>query len=368
MANILVIDDDPDLRQLMRVSLGRFGHQVTVALRGEEGLELARAGGFDLVVVDVMMPDIDGYEVTRRLRTDPATRSLPILFLSARNQAADHASALEAGADEYATKPFDPATFGAKLNQLLAGAAHRAGAALSPGEVSVVLGLAGGAGATTCAVNLAGALARVGRRVCVVDLSPSSGHVALHLRVATPTTWADLPAYPDAAAVGKVLTRHESGIVVLASPMLPTHAGPRGYTVRDVLDILRNYFTDIVVDAAPVLDEATCAALAVAQNVLVMCRFELGAVQTTVGTLQVLPGLVQPETKVRLVVNCASSEAGLPAAALERALGRQPDLLLPYDRQQAGAVSRGVPLILSDGRSPLADAMRGYVARLLEPA
>ena len=90
MANVLVVDDDPDLRPLMKLTLMKLGHTPSLAARGEEGLAAARTGQFDVVVLDVMMPDMDGYEVTRRLRADPQTHDLPILSLTARSQSADY--------------------------------------------------------------------------------------------------------------------------------------------------------------------------------------------------------------------------------------------------------------------------------------
>jgi DNA-binding response OmpR family regulator len=103
---VLVIDDDPVIVKLLEVNFEMEGYQVLTALDGEAGLQRAHQDRPDVVVLDVMMPGLDGLEVARRLRAQPKTQSLPILLLSAKAQAAD----VEAGeqvADGYVTKPFD---------------------------------------------------------------------------------------------------------------------------------------------------------------------------------------------------------------------------------------------------------------------
>jgi CheY-like chemotaxis protein/cellulose biosynthesis protein BcsQ len=369
MAKILIVDDDPDLRPLMRITLTKLGHQVSLAARGEEGLQMALSQPFDLVVLDVMMPDLDGYEVTRRLRANPSTKALQILVLTARTQAADYDSAMQAGADGYLPKPFDTDILHRRIAEMLKqGEARRGAESQAPtagvhGRVSVVMSLRGGVGTTTCAVTLAGALLRSGRRVCLVDLSLSGGHVALQLRLGATVTWANLPAVPDTTAVAQNLVRHDSGLVVLAAPPQPIRHGPSGETFRSTLEALQLFFTDVVVDAAPYLDDATVAALAVAEQVILVCTPEVGAVHTTIGTQPVITDLRRPESQVLMALNQVTAEQGLPTATLAKALGRAPDLLVPYDRQQALALAHGTPLIFSQPGASLPAAISAFLIK-----
>lgn len=102
-----MVDDDQVIVKLLQVSFEMEGYEVITANNGEEGIRRAAEDRPDLMVLDVMMPGMDGLEVARRLRRDPATASLPIVLLSAKAQAPDiHAG--QAVADEYVTKPFDP--------------------------------------------------------------------------------------------------------------------------------------------------------------------------------------------------------------------------------------------------------------------
>ena len=106
MARILVIDDDSEYLEMINLLLERCGHLVSLSAEGKEGLEMALAEPPDLVILDVMMPGITGYELCRRLRTETATACVPIIILTARGQPVDREAALEAGADEYMSKPY----------------------------------------------------------------------------------------------------------------------------------------------------------------------------------------------------------------------------------------------------------------------
>ncbi len=105
MTRILVIEDDPSIRMGLEDTLTAKGYEVEVAGRGVEGAECASSGRFDLIVLDVMLPDIDGFEVCRRIRNSPA-RKVAVIMLSARGAELDRVRGLELGADDYVTKPF----------------------------------------------------------------------------------------------------------------------------------------------------------------------------------------------------------------------------------------------------------------------
>ncbi|MGI9643310.1 MAG: response regulator [Acidimicrobiia bacterium] len=104
---ILVVDDDPDILQFVRLNLELDGFDVDLAGGGREALERAAEAPPDLMLLDVMMPEIDGLSVLRRLRSDPGTSSIPVIVLTARSLAEDRVKGLDLGADDYITKPFD---------------------------------------------------------------------------------------------------------------------------------------------------------------------------------------------------------------------------------------------------------------------
>ncbi len=106
-ARILVVEDDADIANMLKIYFSSQGYDVDIAARGEEALEKTRQNMPHLIVLDIMLPDIDGYEVCRRLRTSTRTSHIPIIFLTQKDERSDRLQGLELGADDYITKPFD---------------------------------------------------------------------------------------------------------------------------------------------------------------------------------------------------------------------------------------------------------------------
>jgi DNA-binding response OmpR family regulator len=116
---VLAADDDEDILALIAFRLERSGYSVILARDGEEALELARHERPDLAVLDVMMPKLDGFELTRRLRADDATSRMPVILLTARAQDADVQRGFDVGADDYLRKPFSPQELRARVQAIL---------------------------------------------------------------------------------------------------------------------------------------------------------------------------------------------------------------------------------------------------------
>ena len=116
---ILVVDDEPDVRELVVYRMRRSGYDVLAAKNGEEALQIALAELPDLVVADVMMPRLNGYELTRRLRDHEQTRGIPVILLTSKSQEADVSAGFDAGADDYLRKPFSPDELVARVRAVL---------------------------------------------------------------------------------------------------------------------------------------------------------------------------------------------------------------------------------------------------------
>ena len=116
---ILVVDDEEDILELVTYNLTREGYQIAGAISGEEALRKMRHETFDLVVLDLMLPGIDGLEVAKRLKSDAKTRVIPIIMLTAKGEEADVVTGLELGADDYITKPFSPRILIARVRAAL---------------------------------------------------------------------------------------------------------------------------------------------------------------------------------------------------------------------------------------------------------
>lgn len=116
---ILVVDDEPDILELLRYNLIRDGFQVGLASSGEEALKIIRTHSPDLVLLDLMLPGMDGLEVCRLIRGDQTTKNLPLVMITAKGEESDIVAGLELGADDYITKPFSPRVLSARVKSVL---------------------------------------------------------------------------------------------------------------------------------------------------------------------------------------------------------------------------------------------------------
>jgi len=131
---ILIVDDEEDLLELMSFNLSKEGYRVLTAQDGEQCLNMVKKSLPDLIVLDLMLPGIDGLEVARTLKRNPQTEHIPIVMLTAKSEEADIVTGLELGADDYVTKPFSPRVLLARIRSVL----RRAAQAASENEKSVL--------------------------------------------------------------------------------------------------------------------------------------------------------------------------------------------------------------------------------------
>ena len=359
MATILVIDDDLDLQQMLRLMLQRGGYKVVTTGDGPDGINKAKAMKPDMAIVDVMMPGMNGYQVVRKMREDPELSPMAILILTARAQPVDREAAIAAQADDYMPKPFAPNELLAKVNELMTNRA----ASQSPARKTIaVLSLRGGVGVTSIAVNLALACQPKSHAVCLVDLKPGPGHVALHLRLNVKTTWIDWAAGNESTndSVLRAALPHESELQVLAAPIVPA-TFPPVERVNMLLNVLQSKFARVIIDMPGIWHPITLAALNAAETIWLVLAPEIGALQSTVGTLRAMKMAKIPDDKVELIANQTMSKPGLALPAIEKALGHGFKGKLPHDEAQNNAISQGAPLMLSQPDSPLAMAIKELV-------
>jgi CheY-like chemotaxis protein len=121
MTRILLVEDNEMNRDMLSRRLQRKGYEVAMAVDGKQGVEMARSGGYDLILMDMSLPEIDGWEATRQLRAAPETKVVPIIGLTAHAMAGDREKALEAGCNDYDTKPVELPRLLGKIEALLGG-------------------------------------------------------------------------------------------------------------------------------------------------------------------------------------------------------------------------------------------------------
>jgi DNA-binding response OmpR family regulator len=173
---ILIVDDDLDTIQFLQILLNRQGYHVVMAKDGLEALRIANQELPDLIVLDVMMPALNGFEVARRLHRRPETALIPILMFTARSQPEDKVNGYEAGVDLYLTKPVHPLDLQANIKALLLHRKARKAVQTERGHLVGVIGAKGGVGISTVALNLAVMSARQYKiKPIAVELRPGQG-------------------------------------------------------------------------------------------------------------------------------------------------------------------------------------------------
>jgi len=227
---ILIVDDDLDTLRLVGLMLQRQGYQISAATNGQQGLEKAFDEHPDLILLDVMMPDMDGYEVTRRLRQNPTTAGTPILMFTAKAQLDDKVAGFEVGVNDYLTKPTHPSELQARVKTLLARVGEKKESAVAGGNRGYVVGVLsprGGLGSTTLAVNLAaGLMVKTKDEVIVAEMLPGQGTLALDMGLESSSGLVDLLSLGrvneiSSSKVRESLTHHGSGLKVLLSSDRP---------------------------------------------------------------------------------------------------------------------------------------------------
>ena len=259
---ILIIDDDIDTLKLVGIMLERKGFRILASTTGEKGLKLVEKEIPDLILLDVMIPDISGYEIARSIRSNPNTETIPIIMFTARSQVDDKVEGLEAGADAYITKPARPRELFAQVNSILKRTPHRAGT-LSPAAApkGITIGLVaakGGIGVSTLATNLAVELGnQSGKEIVLSDFRPGQGTIAMDLDVQNTNGMINLleengdlsSLFPD------VLLEHKSGIKTLLSSHQPSDSKYLAHTEQfhQIAQAIKSQADYIVLDLGPSL-------------------------------------------------------------------------------------------------------------------
>ena len=222
---ILVVDDDLDTLKLVGLMLERQGYEITVASNGLLGLSKAATERPDLILLDIMMPDIDGYEVTRRLRADPTLAHIPVIMFTAKSMVDDKVAGFEVGVDDYLTKPTHPAELTAHVKAVLARSAQTRAAPSEKATTIGFLGVKGGVGTSTLTLNVGVSLRHLNQDVIVADLNPGCGSIGLDLGLANPQGLGHLLSRSlkdiHLRSVEAELVAHKTGVRLLLAACRP---------------------------------------------------------------------------------------------------------------------------------------------------
>jgi len=246
---ILIIDDDLDTLRLVGLMLQKQGYQIAAANNGEQGLLKVPEESPDLILLDVMMPDMDGYEVARRLRANPETADIPILMFTAKSQLDDKVTGFEAGADDYLTKPTHPTELQAHVRDLISRSVKTEKKQfVTPDQRAFTVGIIsarGGLGVSSISLNLGSSLStEEGEETIVIELKPGAGTIGRDLGLSNLNSLTNLlkntPEKITEEQVKNALLEHDSGL-----QLLPTSEQPKDMGLSSAILQFRAIFSQL---------------------------------------------------------------------------------------------------------------------------
>ena len=375
-AKILVVDDDANVQRLLQYTLKQEGYDVVIAGDGAEGLRLWGAEAPDLILLDVMLPKMDGYQVATRIRGEEGPGShVPIIMLTAEREVEQKVRGLRAGADDYLIKPFHPAELLARIKSLLARFAPRDLMLARPpmGRILAFYGAKGGVGTTTIAINAAIALHREGRKVVLVDANLQFGDHRVFLDLGLDRKGiVDLVSAPsiDTELISQVLVKHDSGVDLLLAPPSPETAElvhPAHLPV--IAELLATQFDYVIIDVDKRLDDINLGIFEVAQTVYVVMTADLSCLKNVRLILETMDHLGYPASKVELVLNRSNAFTGISVKNAEGALKRAiPHQILNEYRGAISALNTGAPFMVTKADSALGGSVLSFVRAVDKPA
>lgn len=358
---ILAVDDNLVNLKVVSATLEKGGYTVMTAESGPKALDMADHDQPDLVLLDINMPDMDGYEVCRRLRKKQSTAAIPVIMLTANDTLEEKIKGFEAGADDYLTKPFQPAELLIRIGVMLRRSKRvQLDKPIINSKVSAVFSLRGGVGVSVFAANLAAGHRQIwGDSVVLVDMVLNMGQSALMLNLPLRNTWADLgsipPAEMDEEIVKNVLLEHESGLNVLAAPRTTVEGEAVNIdSMRKVLDILRANFSYIVLDLPHDFSDVTLTGLDYADEVIMLMAPELASVRAAVGALEVFDTIGYSRNDIHIGMNWIFERKGLAKSDIENVMKKQVEFMIPFASEPiVTSINLGNPPVFQADTSPL---------------
>ncbi len=362
-AKILIIDDDLDTLKLVGVMLQRQGYEISAATDGRQGLAKALAEKPDVILLDVMMPEMDGYEVARQLRKNDATHSTPILMFTAKTQLDDKVTGFEVGADDYLTKPTHPAELQAHVRALLERANEQAGGDTAPtpqaqpGHVIGVLAPRGGLGVSTVACNLAAAICtRSQSGVILAELTPGHGTLSMDLGTPSPHGLNRLlsgkPNEITRELVESMLVAHGSGLKLLLASENPRDVSLTAQTRQfaALVPIMASLAHFVVMDLGSGIPPYVEAILPLCNDRVVVTEPSPNTVGQTRMMLDEITGLgIDPGTIDVVLNNRMRSDTQILWTEVQKILGHPlASTLLPVPELLLAASKAHTPAVLSE--------------------
>lgn len=374
-SKILIVDDEPHALKVLGLTLHRAGYEVVGALNGPEALDKISQSKPDLVILDVMMPEMNGFEVCQRIRATPETRHLPVIMLTALAGVDDKLAGFNAGVDDYVAKPVSMKELLARVKALLARTSRVAPTIPPPSKARTLafIGVKGGVGTTTLAVNTAIAATQQGIATTLVDLHSQGGAVASQLGHHPRNTLNTLlklePEAVEASLVQNCILSHRTGLQILPAMLGPTEQ-PHELTekhLNKILNYLANQADLLILDLEPVLNPLTQMLLRRANRMVLVAEPDSIALRMTRGWLGALDTLgIGGNLAGAVMVHHGKADTAYSKSELEEALGRELlALIVPAPEMCLYANKIGVPMLLQERDTLIEAQLKSLAPSLL---
>jgi pilus assembly protein CpaE len=362
---VLLIDDEQFYFKLIRNALRAADFELEYAKSSSEGLAKIPSFEPEMLIVDLKLPDMDGFQILERLRRDPKFSYIPVIVITSKDELSEKLRAFELGADDYLVKPFQPEELVARMGILARRGramqmAQKDSKSAAVANVVTVHSLRGGLGCSSITVNLGLAFHKLwGKQTLLMDSVLTAGQVSLMLDAKPTATWENLVGVEmeniDEAVVTEMMCPHKSGIRYIASPRYPIASDTFSHdTLKLFMERVKNQNDFVVVDTSHDFSDMTIHMLSMASTILLVMAPELASLRTTMSAIEIYDRLGIPIDKVKIALNNNSSNPAIKQAQLEKVLKRPIDFVLPFE---AGEVNRalnfGQPFILSNPDLPI---------------
>lgn len=414
-AKVLVIDNHPDTLDIVKLTLRRQGYDVLTADSGDIGLQIAQRESPDLILLDIMMPIMDGLEVCRRIRANAALKMVPVIMFTAMSRPEDKLAGFAAGADDYLSKPTRPNELIRRVKTILARSgieadpdgpaeeqappAHYAAPAMAAewpsndlqlypddpvppppidddmdpakARIVAVLGVCGGVGTTTMAINVAVTMADEHHETALVDLDQAQGHIALHLGWKKPGGLNTLSRATDTSFLNTV----EQELIVYGSHLRLLLAEPsvlssrpllNAHQVELLIDSVHNGRRSVVADLGRGLSDANLAFLGRATDILVCLRPDRVAILAAKQLVAALREDARISGVIRPYLMTFTGRSSFPLPVIEDFINHPvADELNIQSQSVTKAVNKGLPLVRLDPNAEFTRKFQNLSRQLL---
>jgi len=357
---VLVVDDDASVQRLLQYTLKQEGYEVVLGADGNEAVRLWESEKPSLILLDVTLQGLDGYEVATRIRAGETSGHTPIIMLTADRDVQQRVRALRAGADDYLIKPFHPAELLARMKSLIARFSPTDTLVGRPpmGRIHAYYGAKGGVGTTTIAINAAIALQSLGRRVCLLDGNLQFGDHRVFLDLGLDRkSIVDVVSAPsmDSDLIRKIVQPHESGVDLLLAPPSPESADlVTAAHMHQILELLREMYDYVIVDIDKRLDDLNLMVLDVAETIFAVMTADLSCLKNVRLVLETIGHLGYESGKLKLVLNRSNAFTGINVKSAEGALKRPIEFQIVNEYRGAiSALNSGAPFMADKADSVL---------------